>query len=146
MSKDRPKFKFFIFDCPSDREINGSLPTESDVIRAVLANRGSASKLKIIKCSTAESFRSRRKTQYAGVKYVHIGGHGSNKGLGFIGGWLSPSGMDKLRTLVQNERFQTSTNLGSRKAVRSTQNEGGIVWIFSPRSQSCHTSSARRTT
>jgi len=89
MNKGRPKFGFFIFDCPSDHEIDSSLPTESEVIRAVLVNRKLGSRIKPpVRCSTIDSFKSAKERQYEGIKFVHIGGHGSRTALGFVGGWL----------------------------------------------------------
>lgn len=88
MSKEtgRPKFGYFIFDCPSDHEIDGWLLSEADAIRAVLANRNLGSRLKQVTCTTVESFKAVTPRSYAGIRYVHIGGHGSKDGIGFIGG------------------------------------------------------------
>lgn len=88
-SKGRPKFGYFIFDCPSDHEIDGWLLSESDAIRAVLANRNLGTRLKQVTCTTVDSFKAVTPRQYAGIKYVHLGGHGSKAGLGFIGGAVS---------------------------------------------------------
>ena len=86
MPRGRPKFGYFIFDCPSDHEIDGSILSESDAIRSVLSNRSLGTKLKSVTCTTVSSFRAITARQYAGIKYVHLGGHGSTNGIGFIGG------------------------------------------------------------
>jgi hypothetical protein len=100
MPRGRPKFGFFIFDCPSDHEIDGSVLSESDTIKAVLSNRNLGSRLKSITCTTADSFRAVPARKYAGIKYVHLGGHGSKSGLGFIGGSIKWADVaDKLASI-----------------------------------------------
>jgi len=88
MPRGRPQFGFLVIDCPSDHEIDGSLVTESQTIRAVLANKNLGSRLKIIRCTTADSFACLPNRVYSGIRYVHLGGHGSRKGLEFIGGQI----------------------------------------------------------
>lgn len=85
----RPQYGFFIFDCPADHEIDGTLLTESDAIKAVLSNRKLGTRLKTAKCTTVESFKNIPVREYAGIRYVHIGAHASKYGLGFIGGSLN---------------------------------------------------------
>lgn len=87
-TRGRPKFGYFILECPSDHEIDGWLPSESDVIRAVLTNKSQGSRLKQVTCSTVQSFNNIPNRTYSGARYVHIGGHGSKTDLGFIGGKL----------------------------------------------------------
>jgi hypothetical protein len=84
--RGRPHFGYFVFDCPSDHEIEGSIITESDAIRAVIANKSLGGRLKSLKLTTATSFNNARGRAYSGVRYVHLGGHGSTSGLAFIGG------------------------------------------------------------
>jgi hypothetical protein len=84
--RGRPHFGYFVFDCPSDHEIEGSIITESDAIRAVIANKSLGGRLKSLKLTTAASFINSRGRAYSGVRYVHLGGHGSTSGLAFIGG------------------------------------------------------------
>ncbi|MRH00683.1 hypothetical protein GIY21_10310 [Xanthomonas sontii] len=84
--RGRPHFGYFIFDCPSDHEIDGSLVTESDAIRSVLWNKSLGGRLKGLRLTTAESFNDAKERKYTGVRYVHLGGHASKTGIGFIGG------------------------------------------------------------
>ncbi|WP_211209886.1 hypothetical protein [Uliginosibacterium gangwonense] len=72
--------------CSKDRE---QVLSESDTIRAVLANRNLGTRLKQVTCTTVDSFKAVMPRQYAGIRYVHLGGHGSKAGLGFIGGAIS---------------------------------------------------------
>lgn len=85
-AKGRPKFGYFVFDLPSDHEINETLVTESDVIRSVLANRALGTQVKSLKFTTASSFKDCPERKYSGIRYVHLGGHGGHTGIGFIGG------------------------------------------------------------
>lgn len=82
----RPSYGYLLFDFPSDHEIDSVLSTECDVIKAVLANRNLASRLKICRCSSFGTFNNLKLCQYKGIRFVHIGGHGSKSGLEFIGG------------------------------------------------------------
>jgi hypothetical protein len=84
--KGRPRFGYFIFDCPSDHEIDGRLLSEADAIRSVLANRNLGTQLKHITCTTPASFRAAGPQKYAGIRFVHLGGHASKTSLAFIGG------------------------------------------------------------
>lgn len=84
--RGRPHFGYFIFDCPSDHEIDGALVTESDVIRSVIWNKNLGGRLKGLRLTTADSFKNARERIYTGVRYVHLGGHASKNGIAFIGG------------------------------------------------------------
>lgn len=84
--RGRPHFGYFIFDCPSDHEIDGAIVTESDAIRSVLWNKSLGGRLKGLRLTTAESFLKAKERKYTGVRYVHLGGHGSKSGIAFIGG------------------------------------------------------------
>jgi hypothetical protein len=75
-----------VFDFPSDHEIDGHLLSESDAIKAVLSNRKLGTRLKSVRCTTTDSFVAIPKRRYPGIKFVHLGGHASPTGLGFIGG------------------------------------------------------------
>ena len=88
MPAGRPRFGFFIFDCPSDHEVDGAILTESQAIRAVLSNRDLGTRLKSVTCSTVAGFGAVPTRPYKGIRFVHLGGHGSPSGLGFIGGSL----------------------------------------------------------
>lgn len=82
----RPRYGYLLFDFPSDHEIDGVLSTECEVIKAVLAKRNLGSRLKRCRCSSLASFMNLKLSQFKGVRFVHIGGHGSKEGLTFIGG------------------------------------------------------------
>jgi len=84
--RGRPHFGYFIFDCPSDHEIDGALVTESDAIRSVLWNKSLGGRLKGLRLTTADSFANAKERKYSGVRYVHLGGHASKSGIAFIGG------------------------------------------------------------
>lgn len=82
----RPKIRYFIFDCPSDHEIEGTLVTESEAIRAVLANKhGRPTLVCARRFTTSDSFKAAKGT-YGGVRLVHLGCHGSPDGLDLIKG------------------------------------------------------------
>lgn len=89
IQQGRPKYGFLLFDCPSDHEIEGSLVTECEAIKAVLSNRKLGSQLKILRCASTEAFDKLPQRIYPGIRFVHLGGHGSLNGLGLIGGHLS---------------------------------------------------------
>jgi hypothetical protein len=108
-TKGRPKFGFFIFDCPSDHEVDGHLLSESDAIKAVLSNRDLGSRLKSVRCTTVDSFRSVPTRKYPGIRYVHLGGHASKSGIAFIGGsvkWAEVASTlcDLFPPLVKNKK------------------------------------------
>jgi len=100
MPKGRPRFGFLVFDCPSDHEIDGSLVTESETIRAVLANRNLGSRLKVVRVSTVKSVEALPNRAYSGVRYVHLGGHGSLSGLDLVGGRIKWPDVAKTITSV----------------------------------------------
>jgi len=60
--------------------------TESEVIRAVISNKSLGGRFKVLKLTTRDSFLRANERRYLGVRYVHLGGHGSPKGIGLIGG------------------------------------------------------------
>ena len=84
--RGRPTFGYFVFDLPSDHEVNGSLVTESDVIKSVLSNKNLGGRLKSLRFTTADTFKNCPDRKYSGIRYVHLGGHGGTTGIGFIGG------------------------------------------------------------
>lgn len=89
IQQGRPKYGFLLFDCPSDHEIEGSLVTECEVIKAVLSNRKLGSQLKVLRCASTDAFNNLPQKPYTGIRFVHLGGHGSSDGLSLIGGHLS---------------------------------------------------------
>ena len=110
MARGRPPYGFVLLDLPSDHEVDTSLSTECEVISAVLANRRMKSRTKAIRMSSVENFHNDKNWKpYKEVGFVHIGGHGSKKGIGLIGGtvpWSKVSG--KLcalaPTLAENQK------------------------------------------
>ncbi len=77
--------EYLLLDLPSDHEVEDSVVTECDVIRAIISNKRQGKKVKTIRSTTAERFlRTPRPTK--SVKYVHLAGHGNRTDLGLIGG------------------------------------------------------------
>jgi hypothetical protein len=81
----RRKYGFLLFDFPSDHEVDLALPTECEVIWALLINRRLGSRVKLIKASTERRLEKLPRYRYE-VQFVHIGGHGSPSQLGLLGG------------------------------------------------------------
>lgn len=83
-------YKYLLLDLPADHEVDDFLPTECDVVRAVLANRGSGANVRQVRATTKASLDSRLPQRaYEDVRFVHIAGHGSRKGMSLIGDVLS---------------------------------------------------------
>ncbi len=95
-SMPRRKYGFLLFDFPSDHEVDFALPTESEVVWALLVNRHLGSRVKLIKATTEERLKRLPRYQY-GVQFVHVGGHASSSSLGFIGGSI---GLRKAARLI----------------------------------------------
>jgi hypothetical protein len=92
---DRPPFSFFLFDLPSDHEVDQGLSTECEVIRAILSNRGFHSVTKTARISSLERFQEEPLRAYQKVGYVHLSAHGSRSGISLIGGdckWRAVAG------------------------------------------------------
>ena len=85
----RPPYGFVLLDFPSDHEIDGGLVTECRMISSLLYNRGMGSSVKLITISLIERFKEHQWKSYPKCSFVHISGHGSKEGLGFIGGDVS---------------------------------------------------------
>ena len=75
----RPQYSYLVFDFPSDHEIDGAIVTESDAIRSVLANKSLGGRLKLIRCTTASTFKTLKAREYPGIRFVHLGCHGSER-------------------------------------------------------------------
>ncbi len=86
MAKGRPHFSFYLIDTPSDHEIDESLVTECQVIKAVLHNRNFKSVIKTDRISSADRYSETTWRSYAGLGFVHLAGHGSKKGIELVGG------------------------------------------------------------
>ena len=83
-------YTHLLIDLPSDHEIDDVLPTECDVIRAVVSNLGQGKKVRHVRATRLKSLRTRRPTTpYEGVRFVHVAGHGDDVGAGLIGGTLT---------------------------------------------------------
>ena len=78
--------QFLLYDLPSDHEVELNIVTECDVIRAIVSNRNQGKKVKSVRFASASSFRDDIVTPTKKVTYVHLAGHGSKRGLGFIDG------------------------------------------------------------
>ena len=77
--------EYLLLDSPSDHEVDDSVVTDCDVIRAIVSNEGLGQKVKLVKSTTKDRFsRPPRPTKF--VKYVHLSGHGNEKRLCLIGG------------------------------------------------------------
>jgi hypothetical protein len=81
----RQKYGFLLFDFPSDHEVDLALPTECEVVWALLVNRRLGSRVKLIKATTAKRLEGLPRYRY-GVQFVHLGGHASPSSFGLLGG------------------------------------------------------------
>ena len=82
-------YTHLLIDLPSDHEVDDLLPTECDVIRSVVSNRGQGKNVRHVRATRLASLRDKRPRQpYQGVRFVHVGGHGDETGAGLIGGTL----------------------------------------------------------
>jgi hypothetical protein len=81
----RQKYGFLLFDFPSDHEVDLALPTESEVVWALLINRDFGTRVKLIKATTEARLKKLPSYRYA-VQFVHVAGHGSAFSLGLLGG------------------------------------------------------------
>ncbi len=89
-SKDNG-YTHLLLDFPSDHEVEDSLPTECDVIRSVVSNRGEDGKVKHVRATRFEALQKKcPRHPYEHVGFVHVAGHADERGLGLIGdaiGW-----------------------------------------------------------
>jgi hypothetical protein len=92
----RKRYGFLLFDFPSDHEVDLALPTECEVVWALLINRRLGSRVKLIKATTEERLERLRPYKYA-VQFVHVAGHGSPTRLGLLGGSI---GLRKAARLI----------------------------------------------
>lgn len=77
--------EYLLLDSPSDHEVDDSVVTECDVIKAIVSNKDEGQKVKLVKSTTKDRF-SRPPVPLKSVTYVHLSGHGNEKGLCLIGG------------------------------------------------------------
>jgi hypothetical protein len=84
----RQKYGFLLFDFPSDHEVDLALPTECEVVWALLINRRLGARVKLIKATTEARLKQLPRYRYA-VQFVHVGGHGSPDSFGLLGGSIS---------------------------------------------------------
>ncbi|WP_162800717.1 hypothetical protein [Acidibrevibacterium fodinaquatile] len=87
--RGRPPYGFVLLDCPSDHEIDGNLVTECQVVQSLLSNRRLGSATKLIRVTSYSGFRNSNWKTYNAIGFLHVAGHGSKFGLGFIGGNVS---------------------------------------------------------
>ena len=82
-------YTYLLIDLPADHEVEGALATECDSIRGILTNKRMGSKVKHVRATTLEGLsKTMPKKPYAHVKYVHLGCHGDEDGVGLIGAKL----------------------------------------------------------
>lgn len=81
----RQKYGFLLFDFPSDHEVDLALPTECEVVWALLVNRELGTRVKLIKATTKARLEQLPHYRYA-VQFVHVAGHGSSTSFGLLGG------------------------------------------------------------
>jgi hypothetical protein len=86
VAKGRPSFSFYLIDMPSDHEIDESLVTECQVIKAILHNRNFKSVTKTERITSTERYEGIKWHPYPGLGFVHLAGHASKKGVELIGG------------------------------------------------------------
>ena len=83
-----PAFGFALIDLPSDHEIDKGLVTESQMIYAILHNRGLGSRTKLFRATSEDSF-SNISQPYRDLGFVHLATHGSSEGISLIGTHMS---------------------------------------------------------
>jgi hypothetical protein len=88
-----------IVDCVSPHEIEGSLCTEGDILRSILANRKWDAGPPVVRIAAKEKFERLKPKVRRGVSYLHVIAHANSKEIGFIDGgasWEKAAAMFKL--------------------------------------------------
>lgn len=80
----RPPFGIVLVDLPSDHEIDGGLVTEVQMINAILHNRRLGSRTKVFRATSSDTFNGISHS-YKNLGFIHLGTHGSKKGISLIG-------------------------------------------------------------
>ena len=79
-------YKYLLLDLPTDHEVDGFLPTECDVVRAILTNRKMGQDVRHVRAMTKSSLVDRLPTKTCDdIRFVHVAGHGNRKGVGLMG-------------------------------------------------------------
>ncbi len=97
----RPKYEYVLLDFPADHEIAFGVPTEADMVYALLTNRGlrsSTVRYKITSRDTFEALLKRSQPAYKAVSFVHISGHANQDGVGLLGEYAS---WEEVGTLIR---------------------------------------------
>lgn len=84
----RKKFRFMLLDLPDDDEVEGSLSSECEIVRAILASRGLGSRVKHYRFTSLESLDRPASYEYD-PKFVHISGHGGQHSVSLLGGHVT---------------------------------------------------------
>jgi hypothetical protein len=88
LSMGRKKIRFMLLDLPDDDEVENSLSSECEIVKAILASRGMGTRIKHFRFTSLGSVGDRDRYEYD-PKYVHISGHGSTDGISLLGGEIS---------------------------------------------------------
>jgi len=81
----RKKIRFMMLDLPDDDEVDGFLSSECEIVKAILASRGLASRVKHYRFSSLESVERPPVYEYD-PKFVHVSGHGGESHISLLGG------------------------------------------------------------
>ncbi len=81
----RKKIRFMLLDFPDDEEVDASLSTECEIIKAILVSRRMGGRIKHMRFSSLDSLERVPNYEYD-PKFVHISGHGADGYLSLLGG------------------------------------------------------------
>lgn len=84
----RKKLRYLLFDFPADHEVDSSISTECEIVKALLVNRGLGSRAKLLRLSSKDSL-SKIPNYVYDPKFVHVATHGTRKSIQLLGGSIS---------------------------------------------------------
>ncbi len=84
----RKKLRYLLFDFPADHEVDSSISTESETVKALLMNRGLGTRAKLLRFSSKNSLGNIPNCRYD-PKFVHVATHGTRKSIQLLGGSIS---------------------------------------------------------
>lgn len=84
----RKKTRFMLLDLPDDDEVENSLSSECEIVKAILTSRSLGTRIKHFRFTSLKSLEDHDIYEYD-PKFVHISGHGSKDGISLLGGEVS---------------------------------------------------------
>lgn len=83
----KPQLGYLLFDLPGDHEVEAALATECKVIEALIHNMNLKARVKRICVVSKDKFRRYPTYRYR-VQFVHLACHGTDRGIGMLGGTM----------------------------------------------------------